>query len=162
MFFIRKLFDFNKPTFLNLDYIDIVLEEKTLFLVSWRSKKHHKVKISPLNKTYRNYETAVVLKIPASTKDLTITLHSFWRKCRYRVLLEKVKLDNETAQYLITNFKRVEVVRLKTFVVNAVRTFRDTNLPVIVLKRPDLKITTPYLSINTGKLTYSNKTNYHE
>jgi len=162
MFLIRRFLDFSKPRFLNLDYIDIVVEEKTLFLLSWKSKRHYKVKISPFNKTYNNHETAIVLKVPASTIELTITLHSFWRKRRYQVLLKKVKLDKETAKHLITKFKPIEMIRLKTPVVNAVRTFRGTNLPVIVLKKLSLKINNPSLSINTDKLIYTIKTNNYE
>ncbi len=161
MLFIRKLLDFSKPRFLNLDYINIVVEEKMFFLVSWKSKRHHKVKISPPNKTYRNHETAIVLKVSAPTTELIITLHSLWRKCRYRVLLNKVKLDKETAQHLIIRFKPVEMLRLKTPAVNSVRTLRDTNLPFIVIQKRNFKINIPSLSINSDKLTY-NKTNHYE
>lgn len=162
MLFIRKLLDFSKPKFLNLDHIDIVVEEKTLFLVCWKSKRHHKVRISPLNKAYRNHETAVVLKIPGDTVELTIALHSLWRKRKYRVLLKKVKLDKETAQHLITKFKPVKMLRLKTLAFNAVPTFVDTNLPVIVLKKRYFSINTFLISPVTDKLTYTIKTNYYE
>jgi hypothetical protein len=162
MLFIKKLLDFSKPRFLKLDYIDIIIEEKTLFLVAWKSKRHHKVKIYPVNKIYYDHETAVVLKIPADTSEVTIILYSFWRKRKYRVFLKKVKLDKETAQHLITKFKPVEMLKLKTPVVNAVRTFRGMNLPVIVLKKQDFSINTPLIIINTDKLTYTIKTNYYE
>lgn len=162
MLFIRKLFDFSKPKFLNLDYIDIVVEEKTLFLVSWKSERHHKIKISPLNKTYRHHETAIVLKVPTRTAELTITLHSLWRRRKYRVSLKKVKLDKETAQHLIMRFKPVEMLGLKTPDVNSVRTLRYANLPAIALQKYNFKVNTPSLSINADKLTYTNKTNYYE
>lgn len=158
MLLLKKLFDFRKPGFLHLDYIDMVVEEKILFLVSWKSKRHHKVKISPLNKTCFNYETAMVLKVPAHTTELIITIHSFWRKRRYCVSLKKVKLDKKTAQHLVMRFKPVKMLRLKTPVANSVRTLSDTTLSFIVLEKRNFKIITPFLSINTEKLTYINQT----
>lgn len=162
MLFIKRLFDFGKPKFLNLDYIDIVVEEKALFLISWKFKRYHKVKINPLNKTYNNHETAIVVKLPASTAELIITLHSFWRKRKYCVLLKKVKLDKTISQHLIMRFKPVHMLKLKTASPSSIHTLRHTNLPTIALQKLEFKINKSSLSINTNKLTYITKTNYYE
>ncbi len=134
MILLKNLFDFNKPKFLKLDYIDIVVENKILFLVSWKSKSHNKIKIPRFRRTYHNHETAVILKLPPHTDELTITLHSLWRKRRYKILLKKIKLDKETSLHLITQFRPVEMLRLKTPVVNSLWIFRDTNIPVLSVK----------------------------
>ena len=162
MLFTRKLIDFSKPKFLNLDYTDIVVEDKTLFFISWKLKRHHKLKIYPLNQTYCNPESAVVLKMPAATEEIIITVHSLWRRRKYRVMLKKVRLDKETARHLIMGFKPVNMLNLKTLTVNCARPLRNTNLPVIDLYRHRIKIKTQILSISTDKLTYTNKTNHYE
>lgn len=162
MLFIRRLLDFSKPKFLNLDYIDIVLEEKTLLLISWKFKRHYKVKISSLNKTYRSYETAIVIKMPVETNQSTITIYSFWRKQKYRILFKKIRLNKETAQFLITKFKPVETLLIKTPIITSVCTFRDTKLPMITLKEKNLNTKIPFISVTSDKLTYTNKTNHYE
>jgi hypothetical protein len=162
MLFLRTLFDFSKPRFLNLDSIDIVVEDKLLFLVSWKAKRHHKIKIDRPRRTYHNHETAIILKLSPDTRGLTITLESFWRKNRYTFQPKKIKLDKETAQHLIRQFKPVEMLSLNIPIANSPKIFRDTNIPVVVLKNRSVTITAPFIYINTDKLTYTAKTNNYE
>src|SRR5690349_4990238 len=100
----RQLFHLRKPTISRLDYLDIVIQDKMLFLISWQFPRKYRLKISKHHKTYFSASGSVVVKLPPYTKSIHLTVSSVWRKTKITVPLKKVALDPQTAKWLIQQF----------------------------------------------------------
>lgn len=104
MKFFKKLLDFKKPTIINLDYLDIVLEDKRLFLLSWHFTRQYKLSIPSLKKKWNRQSGSVVFKIYNLNKPFKIVIASFLRKKIIIVNLKQLKLDPKTSASLIHQF----------------------------------------------------------
>lgn len=85
----------------HLEYIDIVVQDKMLFLITWHFKKAYRLSLPQLKTSFRKKAGAFVLKIPDSVQTLDIRISNLWTKKKFRVGLKKHILDNVSAKQLI-------------------------------------------------------------
>lgn len=103
----RYFFNFKRPVFTELDFIDLVIDEKPLFLIVWQSKNAHLLKIKSF-KNYRKSEASVIVLIPSSVNHLTIQLKNIWRSIELRVDIHHTQIDEKTASFLFDKIKQVK------------------------------------------------------
>ena len=101
MSFIRNFFNFRKPIVSRLEYIDIVIQDKMLLLLSWEFPRRFWLRVSAPHKRYFSISGSVVLKIPKATTRIHVTVSNWWKKVHYTVELKKLSLDAITAKWLI-------------------------------------------------------------
>jgi hypothetical protein len=101
----RNLLDLRPPVIYKLEHLDIVIEEKILLLITWQFKRRYPLSIQGHKKKYRQKEEAVIVKLPAQLEQVKIIIGAGWRKRKVILHLKKVKLDEETRQYIIQQFK---------------------------------------------------------
>lgn len=162
MFFIRWLFDFRKPKILHLDFIDVVIADKMLLLLSWRLKRGHSLAIPVIGKKYSSRENAVVLKLPGHVDTVVITVSSFWRKTRYPLYLKKLKLDKGAADLLISRFRPFIMPSVSMKEVRTKKLEASVHLPVVTGHQRSLLVMLRPVLINKAKFTYTTQITYHE
>lgn len=97
---LRQLFDFHQPSFLHLDIIDLVLENKLLVMLSWETAHASKICIQPGKFIYRTSTSAAVCTLPANTDTVGIILQNLWRSKKVSFVLKRIAVDQQTLQYL--------------------------------------------------------------
>src|ERR1700754_392173 len=95
-----QLSDFRQPRFSRLDCIDLVLENKSLLLLSWDIVHARKICIRPGTATYRQSTGAAICRLPTGTDSVDIILHSVWRSTKTSFRLKRIAIDQQTLQYL--------------------------------------------------------------
>jgi hypothetical protein len=172
----RYFFNFKKPVFTELDFIDLVVDEKPLFLIVWRSKNAHLLKIKSFKK-YRKSEGSVILLIPSSSNHLTIQLKNIWRSIELRVDIQHTQLDEKTASFLLDKIKQVKpngeiiwrtplsMIHLQVKQLIILKRIAGVKNTKPVLKQNNFKIKAIHLTIKkqptlqSEKLKYTNNTN---
>jgi len=107
---LKYLFNFRKPTFLHLEFIDILADGKLIFLVAWKIKNAHKVSISPNYKTYRRRISSVILTLPEETDIVKLSIASFWRTSRQTIYLKKLPVDKKTFLFLLHQLSPLDAI----------------------------------------------------
>lgn len=102
---LKYLFNFRKPVFESFDCIDIIIEDKPLFLLTWRICNGYLVKLKSLKKSIVDAEGSAVIKLSPRQNKIIIEAKNFWRKTSLEIPLVKYRLDKKTADELITSFK---------------------------------------------------------
>lgn len=103
---VRYFFNFRKPEFTEIDFIDLVIDNKPLFLLVWKSRNAHVLKIKSV-KTYRKSKGSVIILIPSSKNNLVIQLKNIWRSKKVKVDIQHIQLDNKTASLLLNKIKQI-------------------------------------------------------
>jgi hypothetical protein len=93
---LRQLVDFHQPRFRHLDCIDLVLENKLLFLLSWDVVHASKICIHPGKIVYRRSVSAAICRLPAGTESVDIILHNVWRSKKVSFRLKQITVDRQT------------------------------------------------------------------
>lgn len=132
----RYLFNFMTPVVYAFQHLDIVLDGKTLLLLTWKFKHNYTLSIQGLKRRYKVKESAVIVKIPSQTDVIEITISSLWRKKKYSILLKRLKLSKEASHLLISQLKPLKMpdLRLTEILVSK-------KTPVINISAPVLKST---------------------
>jgi hypothetical protein len=100
----RYLVLFKKPSLSSLDYIDIIIEEKPVFLISWSAKNAYKVKLKPFNTTYWKKQVSLLLQTPPQLAFVELIVSNLWRDTKIKIELKHTKLDDKTASLLLKHF----------------------------------------------------------
>jgi hypothetical protein len=79
---LRRLFNFHRPRFRQLDCIDLVFENKLLLLLSWDIVYASKVCVRPGRTVYRKPTGAAVCKLPMGTDRVDIIVCNVWRSTK--------------------------------------------------------------------------------
>jgi hypothetical protein len=104
---LRYLFNFKRPVFTELDFVDLVIDEKPVFLIVWKSENAHLLKIKSFAKYYKEEGSAIIL-IPSTSNELTIKLKSIWRSTTLKVDILHTQIDQRTAAFLLDKIKQVK------------------------------------------------------
>lgn len=155
-YFKRALY-FKKPVVYQLEYVDIVIVEKALFLVSWKFADRYKLSIPLLKKKYRSSRGSIVLKLPAHIDGIKLIVSTWWRKKEYTIHLKKMQLEPAIAEQLVQQFKPMVMLQLENASIGIIKKFHHPIIPVpantISLPAVQLK----KIELSTDKFIYSNQ-----
>ncbi|MES1250211.1 MAG: hypothetical protein ABUL46_05970 [Chitinophaga rupis] len=148
---IRQLFDFNRPRFRHLECIDLVLEDKSLLLLSWDTVHANKILVRPGKTFYRQSAGAAICTLPFGTNSVDIIIHNVWRSIKVTFPLRRIAIDQQTLGYFSQYFPAGHEVSINHI-------YPDFELPAIELKnlQPQIswnaKISAFNISINQHQL----------
>jgi hypothetical protein len=152
----KHLLSFKKPSLKNFDYIDIVIEDKMLLLLTWEFVRGYRLSIPSLRKSYYNPNSSVILKIPSQINEIKIIISSFWRKRQYTVRLKKVRLDTETAKYLIQQFKPMPITDLRIGGVNVKNKTPVAKILLPISNIGEIRMGKIHICLQTESFVYPN------
>lgn len=151
---LRYLFSLRAPVIYDLEYLDMVIQDKILLLISWHFKRPYLLSIPGLNKKYREKASAVIVKVPSHMEVVNIQISSAWRKKKITVVLRKWQLDEDTSQHIIQQFQPFRMPALTLPEIG----IRDQELPskspIPLLKKYVLKVNSNQTNVKSDKLTY--------
>lgn len=154
---VKRGFHFKQPVIYKLNYVDVLIKEKGLFLISWQFADNYKLSIGGIKKTYRFREGSVVLKMPQHVTELKLVISTWWRTKEYKIHLKKVQVDQAIANQLIQQLKPMPMICLvnenlkiadKKFRTKIATPVYNPQLPLPCLMHPGLA---------TEKFTYPNQ-----
>ncbi|WP_199140013.1 hypothetical protein [Pedobacter sp. ASV12] len=88
-FWLFNSLTFSKPTFLNLEYVDFVVDGNAVFLLSWQLEKAYRLTIPELGfHSFKKQATAYVA-VSDLAEHLTIKISNTWWSCSETVKLLK-------------------------------------------------------------------------
>lgn len=162
----QHLFVFRKPSFAAFDFIDLVIHDKALFLLSWKVSQGYKLKIGRYGAAYWYKDHAVVILLKNNTHTVDITISNVWRKTKKRVTLQNTRFDHQTTSYLLGQIKSVnkdgEIIwntPLDALSIHPLQIAVHHQKPILKTITPQVSIPTPVfkkLTINTENLNYHN------
>jgi len=126
----KRALYFQKPVIYQLEYVDIVIAEKALFLVSWKFADKYKLSMPPLKKKYRSSRGSVVLKLPIHIDDIKLIVSTWWRKKEYTIHLKKIQLEPAIAEQLVQQFKPMAMLKLENANIGIIKKLSHTIIPV--------------------------------
>ena len=110
---LRFLFVFKKPVFIQMDYVDLVVDNRPLFVVCWYATSLYKLKIKPVKRSFFKKQGSFILQIPKETDVVEIIASNFWRRTNLIVPLKHIELDDKTSSLLIQKFKPLKTLEIK-------------------------------------------------
>jgi len=156
---IQRGFAFRKPVFSHLDYIDLIIEDKALFLLSWKVANAHKIEIKPLGRKYYSKESSVIVRLENRPTYINIIASSFWRKNKKCIHLTYTRLDDQGASCLIHDFARLSSIAVKDLHFH----LKDSKIQIRAFHLRTQIPTVRYskmISINSSKFNYPSNTSY--
>lgn len=115
---LRRILNFRKPEFINLDYIPLVIHQKKLLLISWHIPAYCRIHFSGLKLTKHSPQSALIIKIPIDKTRIELVLMSYWRKRKFILNLQEVSLSPDAASVLIQELKPLLMPELKSNEIN--------------------------------------------
>jgi hypothetical protein len=148
---IQQVFNFNRPGFCQLDCIDLVLENKSLLLLSWDTVHATRLHIRQSKAVYRQSNGAAICSLPGNTHAVDIILSNIWRRTKTTLPLKHLSIDRETLRLFDKDFAATLIPSINIENLQlALSTpgIRFTNLhPSIVIPRPGI----PALNISINQ-----------
>lgn len=95
--------------FTELDFIDLIIDDKPIFLISWKTENAHRLKIKSIKKSNYGPNGSVILRLPRKLDQLIIIVSNIWRKQVLHVQLMHTELDTTTASFLLKEIKHVQL-----------------------------------------------------
>jgi hypothetical protein len=152
---IQMLWNLRKPRFKNLDFVDLIIDEKPLFLLAWELSNGNGIRIINPSGLYRNPEGSIVITIPKDLDTITVTAFNYWRKNSVTVRLKHTQLDTETAASLIQNLRVFNTVKIKQSPLHV-------NIAQPGLRQTIIHLNTSGISIRNINAIKTLKLNYYE
>lgn len=147
---LKKLADFRQPQFRHLHYINIVVEAKSILLLTWHVTHTNKICIQPGKFIYRTAETAVLCNLPTGIDAIRITLYNCWRSRTVQLPLKPIPIDPETLRYLDDRFLDKSKLANLTPAANIKTPLIQTPKVAMFMK---IYLRSPEISINQIQLT---------
>jgi hypothetical protein len=113
---IKFFFQFKKPSFIVLDFVDLIIDDHPIFLIVWKIKHGYKLTIKPIKGNY-SQSGSLVLKIPKNIYSIELIASNFWRSNKKPIEFKHFKFDKETASYLIQKFQPISTIEIKRTIV---------------------------------------------
>jgi hypothetical protein len=144
---IQLLFHFRRPRVEFLDYIDVVVTQKPLLLISWTSKYPYLFEIPIVRKRYYTCSGSVLIKLPTGLETIEIIVRSLWRRRTYILHLKSFAIDSRTFGEYMNSYKILNSSNLHDFDFN-VSTGFSIQLPEVKIYKTQPKIAIPSFSIS--------------
>ncbi len=113
---IRWLFTFRKPRFIECEFVDILIEEKPLFLIIWKLDGGYKICLKGTGIRFREKSGAKVIMLGNMPGSIRLTAHSFWRSTTVIIPLKYIQLDDKSARALLRELKNPTSLEVKNLV----------------------------------------------
>lgn len=155
MTLLRRLFCLAKPGFINLDYINMIIEDKMLLLLCWEIQNYARISIPILKKSYSAEQSAILVRLPEGTTSIELVVRSAWRKRKYTIPVRMLQLDRETSAHLVQQLVPFLMQTIKQDPVMIRQFIRQVDTPSITVKTPGIRFRSNTITIHSGKLVYS-------
>jgi hypothetical protein len=152
-------FLFRKPLFTFLDYTDLIIDDKAVFLLTWKLVNGHKVKIKPLGRKYYSKEQSLIIRLDFKPIYIDIIACNYWRITRKRVKLNFIRLDDQTASLLIRGFMPLSTTVVNDFPVTVTHKKIGTRIFDLRLKISDIRFSKG-ITVKSSKFKYPSNTFY--
>jgi hypothetical protein len=113
---IRWLFSFRKPRFIECEFVDILIEEKPLFLIVWKLDGGYKICLKGTGIKLREKSGAKIIMLGNMPGSIRLTAHSFWRSTTVIISLKYIKLDDKSAAALLRELQNPTSLEVKNLV----------------------------------------------
>jgi hypothetical protein len=110
---IKRLFEFRRPHVQQLDCIDLVIENKIIFLVSWEFTHAWKLRLRPGKLKQRGSSGAFMATLPSGISTVHLIISNCWRSIEIPIQLKLVKLDKNNISLLGDNWNILKSVTLQ-------------------------------------------------
>jgi hypothetical protein len=148
-YIIKLVFIFRKPRFIEIHHIDLIIEDRPFFLITWHLKNVLKLKILPLKKNYWENACSVIIKLPENTNIVYVKASNIWRSSKLKIILKHTRLNEATSQLLIQKPSQPDPVLIKKVTV-LIQNMRANPIPSsITLKRTYIRIKNIFHLIKT-------------
>lgn len=157
-FYLRYFFYFKKINPLHFDFIDIVLEKKSLLLLSWEFADPYYLRIKELNKSSTSKNGAIILKVPTHINKIKIIISTTWRKKTINIDLKKVTLTKEVSELLIQQLNPLIIpeIMLKAFqITNDLKPV--ITIPIVNYKNNSFQVKLKNIVLNSENIIYPQK-----
>jgi len=144
---IRLLFHFQAPRLEQLNYLDVVVTQKPLLLVSWNSKYHYLIKIPVVKKRYHTRSGSVLIKLPTGLGSIEILVWSLWRKRTYVLPINSFAIDPRAFEQYINSYNILDSSILHNFEFKVSTAF-SIRLPGVSTCKSEAKITIPSMRVS--------------
>jgi hypothetical protein len=153
---IKYFFHFKKLKILHFEFVDIVLEEKPLLLISWEFDYCYRLSIPKLKYSCSSKYGSIILKIPNDLKNLEIIIASIWRKRNLSIKLTRVSLTKEVSDLIIQELNPLAgpELKLKAFYIEK-NLSPTTLLPVPKYRSNAVQINLKSIVLKSDNLIYS-------
>ena len=145
--FLRLLFHFRAPSLEDLDYIDVVVTQKPLLLISWNSKHPYLIKIPAVKKRYYTHSGSILIKLPTGLESIEIILWSLWRKRTYVLAINSIAIDPREFREYMNSYKILNSSMLHTFEFTVSTAF-SIRLPELKINKSEAKLAIPYIRVS--------------
>jgi hypothetical protein len=158
---LRFVFVFRCPAFTELNCIDIVIDNKPLFLLTWQLRRGYYVKLRPTGRRFQFSTGAAVIKLPPSADAVTIIAGNLWRKRKEKVLLSHYQLNDAAAAEIIQRLRPFDTMETK-IPAGRVRKVMATTRQVINMNRRGITMKVPKaycslsITLNKASLQFPN------
>lgn len=138
---ISRLFYFRQPMLTQLDHLPIVIHDKMLLLLIWKSRREYKIAIANTKRAYYGKEAAIIVQLASDAEFVRVHVSSFWRKRSYSLPIKKITLSDEARDMLIhqlfpmllPNWNRKDI-RLKAIAGKVKTVYSEYTRPALKLK----------------------------
>jgi hypothetical protein len=94
-FWIKNSFVFQKPRFLDLEYVDYIIGDKPYFLISWNIKYAYKIKVKNTKFSSLKKHSSAYIAIPSEIDILEVSISNCWRSERQFITLKRVLISDK-------------------------------------------------------------------
>lgn len=109
---IKRLFDFRRPHVQELDCIDLVIENKIIFLLSWEFTHAWKLRLRPGKLKQKGASGAMMATLPPGITTVYLIVSNCWRSIEIPIHLKHLKLDEQNLSLLGDNWNILKTVNL--------------------------------------------------
>ena len=153
---LRLLFHYRAPKLEHLDYLDVVVAQNPLLLISWNTKYPYLIKIPIVKKRYYTRSGSVLLKLPAGLQSIDVHVWSLWRKRTYVLAINSIAIDTGTFREYMSSHYILNSSILHNFEFTASTAF-SIKLPAVKIYKTHPKISNSSIRVSIP-LFQQNKT----
>ena len=95
-FWIFNLFYFYKPVFLSLEYVDLVIDKKAFFLISWSIQNAYVIHIPELKFQSFKKQGSAYIGVPQLVDEINIKISNSWYTRLVPIKLIRTEMSDQT------------------------------------------------------------------
>jgi hypothetical protein len=143
---ILLLFHFRPPRLQDLDYLDLVVTQKPLLLISWNADFPYVIKIPIVKKRYSSRSCSVLIRLPTGLQSLKIVVCSLWRKRTYVLAINSIAIEPGAFRHYINSYVMLNdsIVHNFEFIVSTAFSLR---LPDVNISKCKVKVAIPNMGV---------------
>lgn len=144
---IRYIFNFKTPHFLDIHYVDYMIENKSYFLFSWKYRNAFKLSIKKLDYSTSKSRGSGYIIVPENVNNIEIIISNTWKKTTFQISFSKTKITSQIDFNPQIKFDGLEID------LNHINNLKILLNPVAI-KATDLKIKNSIVKIQNHSFHY--------